>query len=251
MINDWSQSFAAAVLALLSGQDPYAAVPTYASPPWALPVLWPLAWVPPLWAMLLPALALLYLSYRRRKPWLIAIVGLSYPFIMTSLWANITWLAMLGVVIGGRLGVVLDTVKPQASIGAIAAELGKCPSWRAWPRLLGPLVVCVLLSAPLWLSWLGNVGDVGSNQHRSVTRLYPREVAVVLGIMALYLAWKRGSAIWGCMASLLIAPYWYVQSIVPLLFLIADHNWRWGVALNAALWVGYGLVQAGVIELVL
>ena len=124
-MNDWSNTYIAALFAFLAGHDPYSYVKIFGSPPYTLLFLLPLGWIPPQWAIALPAIALFYLAYRFRSPWLILIVGSSFPFIASSAYANIDWMIMIGVAIGGRLGIVLDTLKPQAGLFAIVAELAK------------------------------------------------------------------------------------------------------------------------------
>ena len=244
MNNDWSIYFVPATRAFLSGQNPYTFVPGYASPPWTLGLLAPLVWLPPLLAMALPLLALLYLSIRRRKPYLLALVGLSFPFIAGSVYANIDWLVMLGVAIGGPLGVILDTVKPQAGVFAILAEVSARKKTASRLLLILPLCLLALVSIPLWSGWLHNIVSVGGHQDRSLS-LFP--YSLPLGIVALYLAWRRKSPLWGCIASLSIAPYWYIHSLMPLLFLVADRNWRAGLALNAASWLLVGLIISGIV----
>lgn len=248
--NDWQLAFAPAGQALLAGQNPYQVAPFYASPPWGLLVLAPLSIVHPALAMLLPALALLYLAYVRRKPYLIFLVGMSAPMFMCTVYANIDWLVMLGVAIGGPIGAVLDTIKPQGGIMAILAELARRDTWRARALLLLPLAILVLLTAPLWVAWLHSMATVGTNQERSLTSLYPRWLGIVVAIPALWRTWRRKSPIWGCIASLALAPYWQLMSLLPLTYLVADRSWRWGLVMDVVLWIVTFLVIAHIIPLV-
>jgi hypothetical protein len=250
-VNDWETAFGPAILAWWTGANPYAVEPDYVSPPWVLLILAPLAPLPAAWAMTLPALALLYLSYQRRKPQLLILVGLSVPFIVESLYANIDWLVMLGVAIGGPLGGILDTVKPQAGVFAIVAEVARRKTWRRRALLLAPLILLALLTAPLWLDWLHGMAHIGSYQTRSLTSLYPRWLGLSVGAWACVWAWRKQSPLWGCVASLGLAPYWQMHSLLPLLFLVADRDWRAGVALNGTLWAVFGLIVAGVLPIAL
>jgi hypothetical protein len=105
-MNDWDNTYIAGVLAFLSGKDPYSTTQLFGSPPYSLAFLAPLAWIPPQAAMLLPAIALLYLTVRFRKPYLMFIVGTSFPFIACSVYANIDWMIMIRWAFGGSAGYV-------------------------------------------------------------------------------------------------------------------------------------------------
>jgi hypothetical protein len=248
MQNDWSLSFAPAALYWLTGQNPYTTPLPFASPPWSLFVLSPLVWIPAEFAMLLPALALLYCAYRVRKPWLIPIVGLSFPFIAATAYANIDWMVMVGVVAGGRIGMILNTVKPQAGAFANVALLSQEPTWRGRFTLLMPLLILALVTIPLYGAWLGGMTtistDTGTVRNFS---LFP--YSIPLGVIGLYLAWTRQSVLWGVIASLCLAPYFYIHSFMPLLFLIAHRDWRAGIAVNAAFWGILLLIVSGAVSI--
>ena len=250
IVNDWSVSFAPAALYWLTGRNPYTTSVPFASPPWSLFVLAPLVWVPPLLAMFIPALVLLYCAYRVRKPWLIPVVGQSWPFIAGSLYANIDWMVMLGAVIGGPFGIILNTVKPQAGIFANVAFLAKKETWRERFMLVLPLLILALLTLPLYADWLHGMRTVGyeTGTIRNFS-LFPYGIPV--GLVGIFLAWRRKSVLWGVIASLCLAPYFYIHSLMPLLFLISNQNWRIGIAINAVLWVVFFLIASGVITMAL
>src|SRR5258706_7745891 len=139
MSNDWNTFLVQAAIRFLSGQNPYGA--GFGNPPWTLLFLIPTIHVPIQLAMLFPAIVLLILSIYKRKPALIFLVGTSFPFIASSIYGNIDWMVMAGVAIGGPLGVILDTIKPQAGIFAIVSELSKKDKWKDRLKLLIPLIV--------------------------------------------------------------------------------------------------------------
>lgn len=249
--NDWDLAFAPAGRAWLMGENPYQAAPFYASPPWGLFVIAPLSWVHPALAMFFPAAALCGLAYTRRKLYLIPMVGLSVPFLLTTVYANIDWLVMVGVAMGGSIGAILNTLKPQAGIAAILGELAKRDTWRSRMVLLIPLGAVVLVTAPLWIDWLHSMSAVGQGQMRSITALYPRWLGWAIAVPALWLTIQRKSAIWGCVASLALAPYWQLHSLLPITYLVAEHSWRGGLAFSVMIWIFALSVISGVIPLVL
>src|SRR5688572_11335677 len=189
-MNDWENTYIAGVIAFLTGHNPYSSTELFASPPWTLFFLAPLVWVPPQLAMIFPLLALFFLSLRPRKIYLLPIVGLSFPFIACSIYGNIDWMVMIGVVIGGRLGIILDTLKPQAGLFAVVAEISKRETTRERIMLLIPLAVLVVITIPLlgsWLDWMFVIG-AANNGIRNFS-LFP--YTIPLGIIGLYLAWRR------------------------------------------------------------
>lgn len=241
-MNDWDTFFVPAVRAFLEGQSPYS-VEGFFNPPWLVFLLTPLAWAPPGLAMLFPSLALLLAAHRRRKPWLIPIVGLSFPFLAASVYANIDWLPMLGLAYGGAAGPLLVTVKPQAAGLAVIAFFR-----RQGARALLPLAAAVALGFILWPGWPADMlaGDILSAEGRNLS-LFP--YTLPLGIAAVWLAWRRGSLLWGCVASLSLAPYYYIHSLLPLLFILANRKWWLGVLGALGSWGIVALSLAGVISL--
>lgn len=246
MLNDWSTSFVPAALLWLTGGNPYAAPQPFASPPWSLFVLAPLAWVPAWLAMLLPMLALGYCAYRLRKPHLIALVGLSWPFIAGTLYANVDWLVMLGAVMGGPLGAIMVTIKPQAGVFAIVGALSQRTTWRARARLLVPLVILALLTLPLYDAWLAGMRTI-SMETGTLRNFSLFPYSIPAGLILLVIAWRRQSVLAGVAASLALAPYWYIHSLMPLLFLVSAKDWRYGLAFNAALWGLLALIVTHII----
>lgn len=247
-MNDWDKTYIAGALAFLSGHDPYSYTKLFASPPYSLGFLIPLAWVPPGLAMIFPMLALLYLSIRFRKRYLLPVVGMSFPFIACSVYANIDWMIMIGVAIGGQLGVILDTIKPQGGVFAIVAEIAKRETLKERVRLLWPLTVCVIISIPLlgsWLHWMLVIGEA-NNGIRNFS-LFP--YTIPLGIVALWLAWKKKEPIWGCVASLALSPYFYIHSALPLVFLLAKKDWKLGLAATLVSWAIVALIIWGFIPI--
>ena len=172
---------------------------------------------------------------------------MSFPFLAATVYANIDWMVMLGVVIGGRLGVILDTVKPQAGAFAIVAEVAKKETWRERLKLVLPLAVLAVLSVPFLLPWLNRMFAVGESAQIRSFSLFP--YTIPLGIALLWLTWKRKEPLLGVFASLCLSPYFYIHSLMPALFLLGDRNWKWGVVMNILLWGVFALILVGVIPI--
>jgi hypothetical protein len=133
------------------------------------------------------------------------------------------------------LGVVLDTFKPQAGGFAIVAELAKKKTFKEQFSLLLPLIILLVISIPLlpsWIYWMFAIGNT-NNGIRNFS-LFPYTIPI--GLISLWFTWRRKDPIWGCVASLALSPYFYIHSAMPLVFLLAEKNWKWGLAANLAIW---------------
>jgi hypothetical protein len=246
-MNDWDTCFALATLVVLGGGNPYMSIPYYYNPPWMTFVLAPIAWLPPVLAMALPLAALTYAAYKVRKPWLILLVGTSYPFVAQSLYANVDWIVLVGVVMKGPLGAILMTTKPQTGGLAFIAELRE-KTWRQRLFFVVPLAVVIGISTLMFPEWMDRILHptilIAGNRNFS---FFP--YSLVLFPFALYFCWKRSDPLWGVVASLCVAPYYYVHSYLAFIFLLSDRNWKWGLALSVVLWGVFALVYTGVLNL--
>lgn len=122
--------FLPAARALLAGQSPYDVAGFY-NPPWALaPVL----------AALLPGgigiyfglslVVLAYVAYRRgASPLNMALVVTAPPVLQSYYQGNLEWLALAGLLLPPRWGLLLLAIKPQVGAGAAAWWV-----WDAWRR---------------------------------------------------------------------------------------------------------------------
>ena len=230
MISDWQRYFLPAIRRVLRGQNPYD-VSGFYSPPWLLLILLPLAWAPWWIAITFPLITLTVTAHHKKKPWLIPIVAFSFPFITLSAYANVEWLPMIGLTFGGGLGPLLATVKPQATGFALVAYLRK--GKLEW---FMPLAVALVISFVIWPDWVSSMlaGGEITGTERNLS-LFP--YTIPLGLVALYLTWKLGDELWGVVATLSLTPYFYVPSLVPLLFLVADRDWRLGSLASLATWL--------------
>ncbi len=229
-MGDWHQFFLPALRRLISGQDPYE-IPGFYNPPWLLFILLPFAWVPWWVAATLPGLALMLCAYHRKKWWLIPIVGLSFPFLALSVYGNVDWLPLIGLTFGGKWGPVLITAKPQDAGFALFAYVR-----RRRLQWFGPLLLAMLISFVLYPHWPNAL--LSGNRIVSAKRnlsLFP--YSAPFGIFALFMTWLRGDILWGSIASLSLAPYFYIHSLVPALFLLADRKWWLGLVVSLSTWI--------------
>jgi hypothetical protein len=248
MQGDWLY-FSDAARAVLTGANPYGD-PGFFSAPWALPIFVLMLIIMQELPRLLPVAVLVILAYRARKPWLIFVVGTSFSFVALVAYANLDWLSLVGLYVSGPLSILFLTIKPQSSALAVLGDIrGK--SWQQLAVFVAPFAAVVLVSTlayPMWLSQMLGAPKVGVVSTHNFS-LMP--YSLLPGLLAAWQAWRCKSRFWGVVASLCIAPYWYITSLTPLLYLAAEHDWRWGVALNIGTWLIVALVLAGVLRIVL
>lgn len=248
LYNDWDRTFRPMVRMIWQRMNPYENM-LYVNPPWLWLPLAPLFWVPWWLAMAFAPAILIYGAWRARKPYLIAIVGTSFPFIALTVYANVDWVAWLGIIMGGSVGAVLNTTKPQVGMFSILADLSERKAWRQRVLMLLPVTIIAIVSTfifPMWIATMFGTTEIAPERNAT---LFPW--LVPLGLYGLWRAWKDEDRIWGVGATLCLAPYFYIASATPFLFLVAERNWKWGVALNLASWAFVGLVVLDVIPVVL
>lgn len=159
---DWDETFRPAVLAWLSGGNPYhsGAHPLY-NPPWVLLPLLPFAVLPyeiGRAALLLASLAAFATVAKRfgASPLSMAFFLLCIPVWDSFTLGNVEWLVMLGLIVPRPAGMVLLAIKPQA--GAVvmlfyAVEAIRSGGLRGIVRLLFPLAVVGALSLVMFGAW--------------------------------------------------------------------------------------------------
>jgi hypothetical protein len=157
------------------------------------------------------------------------------------------WLVMLGTLMKGPASLFLITCKPQAGALAVVAQL-KGKSWRQRVMLFAPIVIASLVFLLMYPDWLTNtLYAVGYDQRIRNFSLFPFTIPLALPL--LWLAYKREDPLYGVLATLCLAPYYYIHSYTPALFLIADRSWKWGAALAALSWFVVFLIVQGVIPI--
>jgi hypothetical protein len=243
---DWITHFLPAVERLLRGGNPYSDI-FVLNPPWTFMMLAPVGLLPHSLAViigtLLPVAALVYASWKVRKPYLIAIVGLTFPFAELCVYGNLDWMVLLGMLTINRLSPFLLTVKPQAGALAVVGQLGKMRGkpWMDYVRLFAPFVIIGTLLLLLFPDFVHNLFIVNYRLANIANfSLFPYSLPLVPPL--LWLAYKRGEPVYGALASLCISPYFYFHSIIPTLFMIAHKNWKWGVVANIISWIIFTMI---------
>jgi hypothetical protein len=247
MNNDWTRTFAPMVKAVLKGQNPYTSVHHYVNPPWLLLPLLPVFWAPWWLAMLFPTAVLVFGAWQHRKPWLIPIVGLSFPFIALSIYANVDWVVLLGLIIRGPAGPILVTAKPQAGAFSMLADLKERAGWYKRALFLLPFAIVVMVSTMIFPNWLFSMLDTPNLVPERNVSLFP--YTIPFGLIALWLCWRRADPLWGVVASVSLSPYLYIHSVTPLLFLLADRDYRLGIAFGGLTWAVVLLSTFGAIHI--
>ena len=254
---DWVKYFLPAIMRLLTGGDLYGE-PVVFMPPWTFLMIAPTGLLPhqiAAWMGLVMAfVSVAYAAWRVRKPYLIALVGISFPFMSLCLYGNLDWMVLLGALFATPLSPFLVTAKPQAGVFAMVGILGKmhkqAKPWQDYVRLLLPFIVIaplLLLIFPGFLEDFLQVGNRVQTFTASNFSLFPYTLPLVP--ILLWFAWKRGDPLLGILASLALAPYFYIHSIVPAMFMIADRNWKWGLVVNLLTWLVVFLILIKVIPI--
>src|SRR5690349_14769522 len=162
-MSDWEFYYVPALLNFISGKSPFAS-PGIFIPPWTFIFIAPFVWLPSMIPHLLPAAALTYSAYKKRKPYLIPIVGLSFPFIASIGYGNVDWLVLLGVLMQGPASLFLITTKPQAGALAFVSEL-RSKTWRQRVMLFVPIVIASIVFLFIYPDWIdGMLFAIGYDQ---------------------------------------------------------------------------------------
>jgi len=254
---DWIRHFLPAILRLLSGGDIYSD-PLVLNPPWTYLMLAPVGILPrslAIWMGTLMAIAAIaYAAWKVRKPYLIALVGISFPFMSLCLYGNLDWIVLFGVLFTNAASPFLLTVKPQAGALAIVGVLGKMRQQskplKDYVRLLLPFIVIAPILLILFPGFIQNFLGLDERLPQVTNAnfsLFPYTLPLVP--ILLWFAYKRGDPLLGVLASLAISPYFYFHSIIPAMFMIADRNWKWGLVVNLLTWLVVFLILIKVIPI--
>lgn len=188
---DWALYFVPAL------QGPLWAHPGFFSPPWAVPLLWLLAQLPPFIVLVMSICAVCFVAVRKLRPWGI-FVFLTCPATIYGIGLmNIDWIVLLGVCLSPGLAAYCFSLKPHIGWLAILRDR------RGWALL----AVVVLCSALWWGVWLVSLGEAVQQPEQS---LFP------WSLLALPFVWSESLA-----AGLLFSPHLSYSSYMLLAFGLA------------------------------
>jgi hypothetical protein len=237
---DWIIYTYPALLAFVTGMDPYAAVPGFVNPPWMLALLSPLALLPPLaGAIVLDAIALTGLVALCRKAgrtWLALPLAVAFPM-ATLLWhGQVDGLVLWGLALGGPVGLFLLSTKPQVAglVGLVwLVRAWRQGRWRQATILILPTAVVALVFTWLYPSWLSEFSTAATRTY--TTNGFPWTLPV--GAAALVAALRHDREDWAALATVFLAPYVNVQSWMGALALFAIQYPVEGMAAALGSWL--------------
>lgn len=212
---DWSSSFVPAVTLWLNGLDPYTAV--FFNPPWVLPILAPFVILGEAGRILFLTCAITafaFTSYRLgARPLAVAAFTLC-PFTFDSLaWGNVEWIAILGLVIPGPIGLLLMMVKPQMTVAVILFRVFE--SWQSsgWHSVMRLCFIPVIITLVSFILFGFYPAKMLSYQPTLGLSLFPWSVPV--GIYLLIVSFRYRSIYYAIAASPMLFP-----SVTPQVWLV-------------------------------
>ena len=195
---DWYGTWRPAFDLMLSGQNPYGAVPRLATPPWVMILLLPLAALPTelgrgaLFAASLFGFTLAAVRFQAKPA---ALGGfLLSPLIFHSLLnGNTDWLVLIGATLPPSVGMILVMSKPQVGLGLavfwIVAAYREGGA-REMARIATPVVVLTLASFLIFGIWPTRAAAVLDHSADINASLWPWTIPLGAGLL-IYGLYKR------------------------------------------------------------
>jgi hypothetical protein len=223
---DWYLAFYPAIRAVLEGQNPYLEPAIIvANPPWTFWILAPLGWLPAEWGLvginLINITGLLALGYKHNRQWLTLPLALSFPFIALLLWGNVDGLGLWGLALGGPIGLIFLSVKPQ--LASLVAILWVKKAWeqggyKAVIQLTAPLLVLGVIMTIMYPTWIERMMVLSDRSERFFANGFPWLIPAGIGM--LIAAWRSDREDLAAIATVLIAPHLHIQSWIGALALL-------------------------------
>jgi hypothetical protein len=247
---DWYLSFYPAIKAFLAGECPYQIQGLqFANPPWTLLFLAPLGLLPPVWGFI--ALGIVNLSglfalffKNNRGRWVLP-VAISFPFLSLLVFGNIDGLCLWGLALGGPLGMILISTKPQVACLVSIVWIKKAwdrGKYIAVAKLVAPLILVAAYMLWKYPGYLRQTLVYSRRLDGVFTNGYPWLVPA--GIAALFAAYKHEREEWAALASLLISPYVRIQSWVATISLFAIRYPVKGTVMALSTWIVFVILLA-------
>lgn len=235
---DWENFFRPGALALL---NPYAIAGNY-SPPWLYVALWPLAVLPD-WlskgALTLATLAIVraFMGDTERFLWACA----TMPLFAVVAFGQVDAIALLALMVTSPVSsFLLLACKPQG-MALVGLRYLKRLNGRSVVRLLAVVGASFLV----WGFWPAHMWGVVGMGHN----LSPFPLGLPFAGAILVWEWRRGfKRDWPlCFASLLISPYFWHVSFLPLVccFIKETDSWRWWAVAVVLSWAFVFLLKVG------
>ena len=240
---DWYLSFYPAINAFLAGNSPYQ-IPglQFANPPWTLLILAPLKIFGPQWGFILLGIinlsGLFALFYKHQKARAMISIALSFPFLSLLVFGNIDGLSLWGLAIGGPIGLILLSTKPQ--VACLVAIVWIKQAWqlgrgKAVLKLTAPLIILAAVMIYMYPAYISKTFLYAARTDGIFTNGYPWFIPV--GITALVAAFRHERQDLAAVAALLISPYARIQSWVGALSLLAIQYPFYGSILGLSTWI--------------
>jgi len=231
---DWVDVFRPAALHWLT---PYFQPGLVFNPPWLFPLLYPIALLPErIGAGLIMLLSFIVLGVYVGSPKKMAAVALAAPMTMLFTLGQLDAILLIALLLPAEWALPLLVIKPQGVFLAMLPRLTR----RSAAVLAGVLAVSVLV----WGFWWQHIIGFAPNQTVNVS-LFP--YSLIAGLPLLYFGLRRRSDAMLCAASLCVAPYFMLTSMLPAIaaFVKEVDDWRWWVAIIVVSWI-YLLAARGV-----
>jgi hypothetical protein len=240
---DWYSFFYPAVKAFLAGTSPYLiSGMQFANPPWTLLFLAPLGLLEPRWGFLLMGLVnltgLFALFYKHHRVRSVIPLAISFPFISLIVFGNIDGLCLWGLALGGPLGLILLSTKPQVAFLVSIVWIKKAwqqGKWNAVLRLVAPLFILAAVMISLYPEWITKTLWYSGRADGIFSNGYPWFIPV--GIALLVAAFRQEREEWAAFATLLVTPYVRVQSWVAALSLLVISYPLEGTVVALSTWI--------------
>lgn len=217
---DWKKCIRPDALMVITGRSPYAEG-CGLNPPWAYLLLAPIAlFPPPVGAAMMFSMNFLIYSiilFRLKAKPLAMAAFLTTPLVyLNGTNGNIDWLALLGLVLPQRIGLLFLLIKPQ--IGAGLALFWVINTWRTAGigkavNLVLPTLAAYLVSFVLFGLWpLKILHTMPDDPYNSSLGM----VGVVIGGVLLVSALRQKKSDWALISTPLMAPYINIHSFAAV-----------------------------------
>ncbi|NUM45525.1 MAG: hypothetical protein HUU38_12545 [Anaerolineales bacterium] len=247
---DWILAFYPAVKAFLAGQNPYGmGLRDFLNPPWVLPFLAPFGFLSPelgAWGINLVNLSGLVAFCRKAGRWWMALpLALSFPMGVLLWHAQIEGFLLWGMVIGGPVGFLFLTFKPQVGGGLALLWLWQAwqkQGWKGVVRLTWPTVLLAILFTLLYPNWIGAMFSATEQGSAGAIGGFPW--LIPLGVFLLVQGIRTQREELAAPGMLFLSPYARFHSWLISLAIAACQYPLEGVLACAASWVVFGLLAA-------